>query len=104
VPGTRDVSFPLHEPDGTYRFFVLAYGSRQPQPLIDAIGEGQDAAWADDTLLMASAATIYAATPRRSALWRPVVDLSDYGLGAITRIAVSPTHDRIAFVAARQKP
>jgi hypothetical protein len=104
VPGTRDVSFVSRETDGTYRFFLLGHGQPRPAPLLDAVGAGQDAAWADETLLMAEGATIYAAAPRRSEVWRRVVDLSHHGIAAITRIAVSPTHDRIAFVVASDGP
>jgi len=95
VPGTRDVSFLAREGDGTHRFLLLPHEKMVPVPLIDAIGEGQDAAWADEVLLMASGATLYASTPRRSDRWRAVAELP----AAVTRVAVSPSLDRIAFVA-----
>jgi hypothetical protein len=102
VPGTRDVSFVLREADETFRFFVLRSEGGRPAPLIDAIGPGQDAAWVGETLLMASGATIYAATPRHSPDWHAVADFSGQGIVTVTRIAVSPARDRVAFVVAAE--
>jgi dipeptidyl aminopeptidase/acylaminoacyl peptidase len=99
VPGTRKLSFVVHEPDDTFRFLVLNPGARTPTALIDAIGSGQDAAWLDDRLLMASGAAIHAARPFEGAGWRPIADFSGAGIVGITRIAVAPDHSRIAFVA-----
>jgi hypothetical protein len=104
VPGTRDLSYIARRADGNWGFFLLEQGRAEPRPLIGAVGEGQDAAWVDDTLLMARGAVVFAANPLRSDAWRQVADLSAAGIAAITRIAVSPTRDRIALVATAAAP
>jgi len=79
---------------------VLPYGATRAAPLIDAVGEGQDAAWLGDTLLMAGGTVIYGSQPRRADhAWRAVVDVSSPGIPTVTRIAVAPDRTRIAFVA-----
>jgi hypothetical protein len=111
IPGTGDISFTVHEDDETYRFFVLKQGGRTGTPLIDAMGTGQDAAWLGATMLMSAGTRLYAATPGsgwgssgQRGVWRPVVDFADIGITGITRIAVSPGHQQIAFVAVTGTP
>jgi len=112
IPNTNDISFTMHEADDTYRFFILKRGRTAGEPLIDAVGSGQDAAWlGNGTMLMSAGTTIYAARPLRTgastnvdAVWRAVRDFADLGIGGITRIAVAPDQSRIAFVAVKDVP
>jgi hypothetical protein len=109
---TGDLSFTVHESDDTYRFFILRRGRSAGEPLIDAVGSGQDAAWmGNGTMLMSAGTTIYAARPIRTGqsksgddVWRAVRDFADAGVGSITRIAVAPDQSRIAFVTASPAP
>jgi hypothetical protein len=58
-----------------------------------------DVAWTPDgLLLMASSGTLYA-WRRGDTELRPVTDLAALGLSGVTRMAVSPSGDRIAMVA-----
>lgn len=57
-------------------------------------------AWTrDGIVLTASGTTLYQWDSRRGAAWEQVTDLAAAGLGNVTRLAVSPTGDRLAIVA-----
>jgi hypothetical protein len=101
IPGTNDIVFTVQEGnEDRYRFFILKNGAHSGEPLIDAIGNGQDAAWMGNTMLHSSGTTIYAATPGGATpAWRPVRDFAAEGITGITRMAVAPDHSLIAFVA-----
>jgi WD40-like Beta Propeller Repeat len=77
-PGTRKTTFLVAAPSGA----------------VEA-----DTAWTPDgLLLMASGSTLYG-WRRGDPAFRPVADLAALGLSGVTRLAVSPKGDRIAFVA-----
>jgi hypothetical protein len=101
IPGTNDVSFTVQEGDeDRYRFFILKNGARAGVPLIDAVGNGQDATWMGHIMLHSSGTTIYALQPLGpGASWKPVHDFAAEGITGITRMAVAPDHSLIAFVA-----
>lgn len=104
APEKHGTSFLRREVDDTYAFFLLPRGAGDPMPLIDAVGKSQDAAWIGETLMMASGAKVFAAHPFKGPGWREVADLAGSGIAAITRIAVSPDHRRVALVATASNP
>ena len=107
MPGMGDISFTVQEEDDSFRFMCLRHGRTTPEPLIDAVGTGQDAAWLGTTMLMSAGPKIYAAIPGakgESGAWRPVADFSDTGITGIMRMAVSPDHRRLAVVAVTSTP
>ncbi|HET6349078.1 MAG TPA: hypothetical protein VFH88_08345 [Candidatus Krumholzibacteria bacterium] len=107
IPGTNDIMFTLRNPDGTYRFCILKHGKTAGEPLINAVEDGQDAAWLDaHTLLMSAGTTIYAARPveKTGGEWHAVRNFVGDGISSITRIAVSPDGHQIAFVATPATP
>jgi hypothetical protein len=114
APGGRGVSFLAREGDGTYAFFLLSltawvlgdtpFPALEPRPMIDAVGDGQDAAWIGDTLVMAGGAKLFAARPFEGPDWREVADFTGAGITKVTRIAVSPDGPWVALVAAEPAP
>jgi len=80
---------------------LLKNGSHAGEPLIDAVGDGQDAVWlAPDTMLHSSGTTIHAATfGGGTPAFRPVHDFASEGIISITRLAVAPDGSHVAFVA-----
>lgn len=105
VPGTSDIVFTQPQGEDHFHFMLLKRGGRAGAPLIDAVGDGQDAAWLGDTMLHSSGATIYAARPLEAgASFRPVHDFAADGITAITRMAVAPDGSHIAFVALSNAP
>lgn len=100
------VSFVRQTGKGETRRLAIAEVVRQggavvTRPLTAAVDGAVQAhvAWTPDgTLLMAHGGTLYAWT-RGAAGWRAVADLDALGLGAVSRLAVSPAGDRISIVA-----
>jgi WD40 repeat protein len=75
--------------------------TKRVTPLVDAVAGAAEAdcAWMPDgTLLMADKDVLYA-WKRGDAEWRRVADLAALGVHGVSRLAVSPSGDRIAFVA-----
>jgi len=73
--------------------------TRVTRPLTPAVAGASEAdiAWTPDgTLLMAKGGTLY--QWKRRGEWSPVADLTAMQLTGVTRMAISPTGDRIAFV------
>lgn len=68
--------------------------------LAPALGESVDHAWTPDgVLLTGEGSTLYRWEGGEEAAWRPIADLADRGLEALTRLAVAPDGERIAVVA-----
>jgi hypothetical protein len=80
---------------------TLANGKPVVEPLVPAVSGARQVhvAWTPDrTLLMAHGGALHAWRGEGDA-WQTVADLSALGLRNVTRLAVSPKGDRIAFVA-----
>jgi hypothetical protein len=119
VPLRATISFVERETvDGSVRLHVreLDPKSRRITPLVDApsappspasAAAGQagapelDLAWAPDGLLLTARGDVLYGWRRAdpSAGWVRIADLSALGLHGVSRLAVSPAGDRIAFVA-----
>ncbi len=105
IPGTGDISFTREDGEDHYRFFILKNGAQSGGSLIEPVGAGQDATWLGDMMLHSSGTTIYQTRPLQAgASWQPVRDFAADGIAGITRIAVSPDHSLIAFVATKAAP
>ena len=99
VPGTSEVSF-LHAAATPRVIDALDPSSQALRRVTEPLAESEDFAWAGpSTLLMARGAVVYqhGATPGGD--WTAVADLSSSGLDSITRLAVSPRGDWLAFAA-----
>jgi Tol biopolymer transport system component len=107
VPGTRRVSFVQRDGEsGPYWIKEIDIDSRKVDTLVTFV-EGspeRDYAWMPDgkTLLM-SAGTKVSSWTRGQNGTLGVFDAADHGLGAVTRMAVSPKGDAIAIVVAEPK-
>ncbi|AKQ45888.1 hypothetical protein TH63_09925 [Rufibacter radiotolerans] len=72
----------------------------QSELLIEGLAGSQDVAWfPDGRLLMAQGTKLYVCRPGTGAQWKEVADLASAGIMGITRLAVSPKGDYLAFVA-----
>lgn len=103
VPGTRAISFVEREADDSYWVKQVDVDTRRIAPLVQVLAESKDrdVAWLPDgrTLLLSAGTTIYA-WRRGDKQWEPVRDVAPLGLGAVSRLAVSPSGDALAVVVA----
>ena len=106
IPGGSTISFvqriaPAQEGGApTLKISELDPKSHTVTPLIDAVAGAKEAdlAWTPDgTLVMAEKDVLYG-WKKGQAAWRRLADLAALGLHGVTRIAISPKGDRIAFV------
>lgn len=103
VPGTRAVSFVHREASGEFFIKQIDIDSKKIDTLTRVV-EGnteRDMAWMPDgrTILMSGGTKIYAWT-RGASGWTEVFDAAAHGLGAVTRLAVSPKREAMAIVVA----
>jgi dipeptidyl aminopeptidase/acylaminoacyl peptidase len=99
IPGGATVSFVQRE-GSVLHIRELEPKSGHILPLVDAVSGATEAdcAWTPDgVLLMAHQDALYGWT-RGDAAWKRLADLAALGLHGVTRLAVSPAGDRIAFV------
>jgi Tol biopolymer transport system component len=106
IPGARAISFVHREPSGEFWIKQIDVDSKKIDPLtrvVDGNNE-RDMAWMPDgkTILMSGGTRIYSWT-RGAATWTEVYDAATHGLGAVSRLAVSPKGDAVAFVVAEPK-
>ena len=106
IPGTRAISFVHREPSGEFWIKQIDVDSKKIDSLtrvVDGNSE-RDMAWTADgkTILMSGGTKIYSWT-RGAAAWTEVFDAAAHGLGAVTRLAVSPKGDAVAIVVAEPK-
>ncbi len=99
VPGrAATVSFVQHT-DSTAHIHLLDAAAGTTEPLVATRPSGDFHAWTPGgLLLMAEGSTLYQHDPSGDDSWQPVADLAP--LRDITRLAVSPSGDRLAFVTA----
>jgi Tol biopolymer transport system component len=106
IPGTRLVSFVQREPSGESWIKHIDVDSKKIDALtkaVDGNNEG-DMAWTADgkTILMSGGTKVYSWT-RGAGGWTEVFDAGAHGLGAVSRLAVSPKGDAVAIVVAEVK-
>ncbi len=101
VPGTSLVSFVQRESGDTWAIKTLDPATRRIETITETVTGSldRDYAWMPDgqTLLMTAGTTIHAWT-RGGANWRVVMDVKKHGLGAASRLTVSPRGDALAVV------
>jgi dipeptidyl aminopeptidase/acylaminoacyl peptidase len=99
VPHANKLSFVHKVSDQEWIIKAYDLDSRKTTELIKTFSGVEDYAWTPaGDLLMAKDAKLYV-RKKSDWAWQEVADFSKAGLKIITRIAVSPKGDRIAFVA-----
>lgn len=105
IPGTSFVSF-VHREGDDFVVKQLDPVSKKIEPLFKAVAgsSDRDMAWMPDgkTMLMSAGTRIFSWT-RGATAWTEVFDAAAFQLDAVTRLAVSPKGDAIAFVVAEPK-
>ncbi len=99
VPGKHEVSF-LHAAASPRSIQVLDPSTQALRRVADPLEGSEDFAWySERLLLMARGTRLYQHPAAPEGDWRQVADLADDGLVDISRMAVSPRGDWLAFVA-----
>ena len=107
VPGTRRVSFVQRDGEsGPYLIKEVDVDSRKVETLATFVegSSDRDYAWMPDgkTVLMSAGTKVFSWT-RGAAAPVVVFDAGDHGLGAVSRMAVSPKGDAVAIVVTEPK-
>jgi len=100
IPRSGTISFVERDEDGSLMIRELDPGARKVTTLVAAPAGAKEAdcAWTPDgTLMMAEKDVLYS-WRRGDSAWNRLADLGALGLHGVTRIAISPAGDRIAFV------
>lgn len=100
IHGNGQVSFVQRVSDSELIIKSLDVQTRKITPLVKMLPGSEYCAWTPTgTLLMATGAKIFKYNPAKDKDWQEVADLSKDGVKGISRIAVSPKGNKIAFVA-----
>ncbi|HXI33904.1 MAG TPA: hypothetical protein VNH63_07465, partial [Gemmatimonadales bacterium] len=99
VPGRAAVSVVWRRDSTTRVIAIVDAATRTPQPFAPLPDSADFHAWTPDGTLLASAGTRVLRWDPQAARWVPIADFAAAGVTNITRLAVSPAGDRIAFVA-----
>lgn len=98
VPGSPMASFVHKEGDGNWHIKKADLASGEMEILAKTRPGREDFTWlTEDYLLMGDGSTLYIARPGED--WKVAADFKDAGLSDISRIAVHPEGDWVAFVA-----
>jgi len=105
IPGGGTISFvarPAGDAAGgaTLSIRELDPKTKRITPLVDAVAGAREAdcAWTPDGMLVMAEKDVLYGWRRGQDGWRRLADLAALGLHGVTRIAISPKGDRIAFV------
>lgn len=99
IPGSRRVSFVSKAYESAAWVMSLDVDTRAVQPLTRLPDKTEDYAWLPDGRLVAgSGSQLLVCDLTRQAQWTPFADLAADGVSGITRLAVSPSGDRLAIV------
>lgn len=102
IPGRNAMSF-VHMAEPEQWWIVeLDLLTRESRRIVGTLPGREDHAWTPDgTLIMGQGNRLYAFHPGRDAEWTLIADYGAEPFSDITRVAVSPQGDRLAFVARR---
>lgn len=104
IPGKRNVSFVHKLAADEWVIKELDTDSLKTSAITRTLAGSEDYAWTPrGDLLMAKGAKLFKLTPKKDSDWQEVADFSSKGITAITRLAVSPKGNRVAFVASEAR-
>lgn len=103
IPGGGTISFVARTgagADATLSIQELDPKTKRITPLVAAVAGAREAdcAWTPDGMLMMAEKDVLYGWKRGQAGWQRLADLAALGLHGVTRIAIGPKGDRIAFV------
>ncbi len=101
IPGAGTISFVEKDEDGSLVIRELDPKTKSVTTLVGTVAGAKEAdlAWTPDGLLLMAEKDVLYSWKRDDRAWKRLADLAALGMHGVTRIAVSPKGDRIAFVA-----
>jgi hypothetical protein len=100
APGTRTISFVRKLSPTEWWIESLDVATRATTRLVQLPDGVEDYAWLPDgSVLCGRGSALLRWSGKAGEEWQTIADLSGAGIGGITRLAVSPRGDRLAFVA-----
>jgi hypothetical protein len=104
MPSSNNVSFVHKQAAGEWVIKELDVATKKITPVIKTLPGSEDYVWTPaGDLIMAAGARLYKFTPGRDREWRMAADFSSRGINEITRLAVNPRGNRLAFVASERR-
>ncbi len=102
IPHRDAISFVLKVSENDWWIKELELEGKKITPLVQTLGGSEDYAWTPDgSILMALGSKLFKWQTQKDQNWVEIADFKKAGLRGITRIAVSPTGDKIALVSNR---
>jgi hypothetical protein len=100
IPGERAVSFLKQDAAGRWWIHRLDLATRKDAPLVRVLPGATQYAWLrDGRILMGKDNALHVWDRKKGKAWTKIASFTGPALQDVTRIAVSPAEDRIAFVA-----
>jgi hypothetical protein len=100
IPGRRAVSFVHKVSPGEWWIKEFDLAAKSITAIVRTLAGREDYAWTPDGILvMAQGSKLFSYRPGASAGWTEIADFSSQKIEGVTRIAVSPLGNWIAFVA-----
>jgi hypothetical protein len=105
IPGRASVSFVQQDSVAGASLQQLDVRTHRISKLVRAPAGADFFVWTrEGIVLTASGTKLYQWDPQRGEDWEPIADFASAGLTTLTRLAVSPTGDRLAIVAVPAPP
>ena len=104
MPNSKNVSFVHKLSADEWVIKELDVWSKKTSTITRTLPGSEDYVWTPaGDLIMAAGARLYKFTPGRDTRWRMSADFSGAGINEITRLAVNPRGNRLAFVASERR-
>ncbi len=104
VPGSDSVGFIHKESEAKWTIRTVDPATGELGTLLETLSGREDFAFSPSgKLWMGDGSALYVADPKGGDGWRQVVDFTEHKVTEITRIAIHPEEEWIAFVAVPQK-
>jgi Tol biopolymer transport system component len=101
IPGERAVSFQQRDDSGDWWLMRYDVDARQASRLVRMVGNVPNYTWTADGAVLAAVGNVIYMWPRGGGEWLRVAEFTEPELQGITRIAIGPGNDRLAFVSTR---
>jgi len=99
IPQTEKISFVQKESETRWVIKTFDPQTGEIKDLIQTLPGSEDISWTPNgTILMGQQNRLYKWNPQVDQHWVEIISMPGYGLGNITRLAVSPKADKLAIV------